>query len=41
MKKFEHIKAKFIKESLEEAERDTHFYEWNEENQSWDKKERE
>ena len=26
---------------LEEAEQDTHFYEWNEDNQSWDKKERE
>ena len=26
---------------LEEAEIDTHYYEWNEDNQSWDKKERE
>ena len=26
---------------LEEAEQDTHFYEWNEDNQSWDKKEKE
>ena len=25
---------------LEEAEKETHIYEWNEDNQSWDKKER-
>jgi hypothetical protein len=26
---------------LEEAETNTHYYDWNEDNQSWDKKERE
>ena len=29
------------KPELTEAEKETHYYEWNEDNQSWDKKERE